>query len=311
MTPERILIIKLSALGDVVLALGPMQAIRAHHATAHITALTTSPFVDLISTARVANDIIVDKRPKALDISGWLSLRRSLRSRRFDRVYDLQTSDRSNRYYQLFWPGPKPEWSGIAPGCSHPHANPDRDNMHTVDRQTEQLHMAGISDVPPPDMSKITADISKFTLPPRYAVIVPGGAAHRPDKRWPVDRYAALALKLRDTGLIPVVVGGAYEHPLARAIADTVPETISLTAETSLLQLTTVIRGAALAIGNDSGPMHIAAILGVPSIVLYSHASDPALCAQRGDDVTIIRRADLDALGVDEVWEDVATRTGS
>lgn len=303
MTPERILVIKLSALGDVVLALGAMQAIRRHHPTAHITILTTSPFVDLISTARIANDIIVDKRPKAFDISGWLALRRTLRAGKFHRVYDLQTSDRSNGYFKLFWPDTKPEWSGIVPGCSHPHANPERDFMHTLDRQAEQLEMAGIKDVPDPDLGKLAADITKFNLPDRCAVLVPGGAAHRPEKRWPIDGYIALAVKLRDDGLTPVVVGGAYEHPLARDIINIVPETVGLTAETSLLQLVSVIRGATLAVGNDSGPMHIAALLGIPSVVLYSHASDPTLCAQRGAQVTIIREETASDIQLEQVME--------
>lgn len=303
MTPERILVIKLSALGDVVLALGAMQAIRRHHPTAHITVLTTSPFVDLISTARIANDIIVDKRPKTFDIGGWLALRRTLRAGKFHRVYDLQTSDRSSGYFKLFWPDAKPEWSGIAAGCSHPHANPERDFMHTLDRQSEQLEMAGIRDVSEPDLSKLAADITKFGLPDRYAVLVPGGAAHRPEKRWPVEGYISLAGRLRDTGLTPVVVGGAYEHPLARDIAAMVPETIGLTAATSLLQLISVIRGATLAVGNDSGPMHIAALLGIPSVVLYSHDSDPALCGQRGAKVTIIREEAASDIQLGQVME--------
>ncbi len=286
---NRILVIKLSALGDVVLALGPMQAIRDHHKDAHISVLTTRPFVDLLSVARVANEILIDKRPGPFDIGGWLNVRRMLRRGGFDRVYDLQTSDRSSRYRSLFWPGPYPEWSGIAEGCSHPHANPDRDAMHTVDRQAEQLHMAGIDTVPLPDLSRIDADVTKFALPDRYAVLVPGGAAHRPEKRWPVAHYAALAARLQADGITPVVVGGAYEHDLAREIAKAAPDTVRLTAETTLLQLVAVIRGAALAVGNDSGPMHIAALLGVRSVVLYSHASDPALCGQRGADVTLLR----------------------
>ena len=60
--------------------------------------------------------------------------------------YDLQTSSRSSRYFRL---AGRPPWSGIAPGCSHPHANPRRDFMHTRERQREQLEMAGHRGVPP------------------------------------------------------------------------------------------------------------------------------------------------------------------
>jgi hypothetical protein len=55
------------------------------------------------------------------------------------------------------------------------------------------------------------------------------------------------------------------------------------------------------AVGNDTGPMHLIATAGVPSVVSFSHASDPELCAQRGPDLTILRRPRLEELSVDEV----------
>ena len=57
-----------------------------------------------------------------------LRLRRTLRAGRFDRVYDLQTVRRSSFLLRLVWPA-RPEWSGIAPGCSHPDRDPDRDRI--------------------------------------------------------------------------------------------------------------------------------------------------------------------------------------
>ena len=62
-----------------------------------------------------------------------------------------------------------------------------------------------------------------------------------------------------------------------------------------------IARRAAAAVGNDTGPMHIAAAVGCPSLALFSAASDPALCGQRGPDVAFLRRPDLAALAVDEV----------
>ena len=59
--------------------------------------------------------------------------------------------------------------------------------------------------------------------------------------------------------------------------------------------------GAAGAVGNDTGPLHIIATAGCPTVALYSFASDPALCAQKGTDVTILRRDLLTELSVDEV----------
>ncbi len=298
----RVLVIKLGALGDVVQAIGPFAAIRAHHADDRLTLLTTEPFMDFARAGGWFDDIWADRRPRAGRIGDWLALRRRLRGAGFRRVYDLQTSDRSSAYHRLFWPGRWPEWSGIARGCSHPHANPDRDSMHTIERQAEQLCMAGIDHVPPPDLTWAHADTARFALSEPYALLVPGGAPHRPEKRWPAARYRALAQWLGERGTTPVLLGTAAEAPLTGQIADGLAGTRDLAGQTSLLDLAALARTAAVAVGNDTGPMHLTAVAGCPSIVLYAAASDPALCAQRGPAVTIVRRERLNDLeGADVV----------
>jgi len=299
--PDRVLVIKLGAMGDVVQALGPFAAIRAHHPGAHITLLTTPPFVAFAHACGSFDDVWADDRPRAGEIGKWRALRGRLRGGGFSRVYDLQTSDRSNFYFRLFWPGPWPEWSGIARGCSHPHDNPDRDALHTVDRQAEQLRGAGIADVPPPDLAWADADVSRFGLAGPYVLLVPGGAAHRPAKRWPADRYAALAAGLADQGIGSVVLGGEDERPLANEIAAASPKTLDLVGQTDLFEIVALARRAFGVVGNDTGPVHLIAAAGCPSVVLYSSDSDPALCAQRGPRVSILRRPALAELAVDEV----------
>ncbi|MBO6518653.1 MAG: glycosyltransferase family 9 protein [Rhodospirillales bacterium] len=308
---NNILVIKLGALGDVVQALGPMAAIRRDHAGDRISVLTTAPYAELIRAAGVADDIIVDERPRFAEFGKWLALRKSLRNGDFARVYDLQTSDRSSSYFRLFWPGAKPEWSGVAKGCSHPHDNPKRDFMHTIERQAEQLAMAGIEDVPLPELSPITSDVTHLKLPRRFCLIVPGGAEHRPAKRWPREHYYELIKKLDGTGVVPVVCGTEAERPLAAALIEGAIAARNIAGETSLVDLVTVAKRAAFALGNDNGTMHIAAFAGIPSVVLYSDASDPALCAQRGPDVTILRRQPLSALSVDEVFAALPHEAGS
>lgn len=296
-----VLVIKLGALGDFVLATGPFAAIRGHHPDAHMVLLTTGPYEELACAGGWFDEVWLDSRPQALDAAGWLALRRQLRGGRFARVYDLQTSDRSSSYFRLFWPGPWPEWSGIARGCSHPHANPDRDFMHTLERQAEQLRMAGITEVPPPDLSWADADIARFGLPEPFALLVPGGSAHRPAKRWPAASFRALAQRLAARGVTPVLIGTAAEADLTAEIATDLSAVRNLTGETSVSDLAVLARRAWAAVGNDTGPMHVAAVAGCPCVVLYSDESDPTLCAQRGPDVTILRREALELLQVEEV----------
>lgn len=298
--PAHILVIKLGALGDVVQALGPMAAIRRHHVGVRITALTAAPFAPLLAASPYVDEVWIDPRPRAWQIGAWFALRRRLRDAGFTRVYDLQTSGRSGFYFRLFGPGARPEWSGIAAGSSHPHANPKRDFQHTIERQAEQLRDAGIADVPPPDVSWLTADLERYALPERYALIVPGGSAMRLQKRWPATAYGALAKRLLARGLTPIVIGVASERPLAATIRASCPEARDFTGQTSFAEIAALARGARLAIGNDTGPMHLIAAAGCPCAVLFSSESEPALCAPRGK-VTVLRRPNLAQLAVDEV----------
>ncbi len=296
-----ILVIKLGALGDFVQALGPFAAIRRHHARAGVTLLTTAPFRDFGQASGYFDDVWDFGRPAAADIAGWLKLRRRLRAAGIGRVYDLQTSDRSCFYYRLFWPGPYPEWSGIASGCSHPHANPERDRIHTVERQADQLAVAGISEVPAADLSWADADLVHFQLPTRFVLLAPGGAAHRAGKRWPAENYGALARALSDRGLATALIGARAEADVMAAVRAAFPQALDLSGQTNLFDLAALGRRAAAAVGNDTGPMHLIAGVGCRSVVLYSGDSDPALCGQRGPEVTILRREPLAELAVSEV----------
>jgi len=198
-------------------------------------------------------------------------------------------------------PGRRPEWSGVAKFASHPHANRKRDDMHTVDRQAEQLNMAGIADVPPPNLDWATADISRYGLTAPYVLLVPGGSAHRPEKRWPVGRFTELARRLVAKGVTPVLIGAGPDAHATGTVASFCDGAVDLTADTSFAEIAALARGAAGAVGNDTGPMHLIATAGCPSVSLFSFASDPALCAQKGPDVTIIRKDMLDEVSVDEV----------
>jgi ADP-heptose:LPS heptosyltransferase len=300
----KILVIRHGALGDLVQALGPMAAIRAHHPDAHLVALTGPPFAPLLGASGWFQEVWTDDRPPLWRLDRVAPLISRLRRAGFTRIYDLQTSSRTAWYFRLLGPR-RPEWSGVAPGCSHPHDNPDRIAMHTVDRQAEQLRLAGIAAVPPPDLSWLDGDVSDLGLPQRFALLVPGGSAHRPAKRWPVARYADLAAALTARGLVPVVAGGADERDLAAAITREAPGAIDLTGRTSLLALSGIARRAALAIGNDTGPMHLASAIGPPSLTLFSAESDPARCAPRGIRVAHLRRPDLADLTAEEVLEEL------
>lgn len=296
-----ILVIKLGAFGNVVLALGAFAAIRKHHADARITLLTTAPYAAWLQASPYFDRVWVDERPAWWNMGGVLRLRQALGTGRFVRVYDLQTSSRSSHYFRLL-PRPRPEWSGIAPRCSHRDLDPARDTLHDHERLRGQLRQAGILDVPPPDLGWCRGDFARFGLPERFALLVPGSSAHRPAKRWPASRYGELARELAKAGMTPVVLGTAAEAPLAAEIARLSPA-VDLTGATGFGDLASLARSARLAIGNDTGPMHLIAAAGCPSLVLFSADSDPALCAPRGERVAVLREPSLGSLPVARVHD--------
>lgn len=298
----KVLVIKLSAIGDFVLAMPAFERIRAAHRGASITLLTTPPFEALARSSPFFDSVETDGRPKRL--GGWLALVSRLRAARYDRIYDLQNSGRTALYFRALWPFPPP-WSGTAAGCALPHRNPQRLRMHALERQAEQLEQAGIwpgaptrpLSAPPPDLSWILAKspaAQPVATPGQRPIVllIPGSSAHRPEKRWPIQHYAALAEGLQNEGFDIVIIGALQESELAHAIQRRTPAARDLTGRTDFAQIAALAARAALAIGNDTGPIHLAAAVGAPTIVLFSSASDPALSAPRGH-VTVFQAPDL------------------
>jgi ADP-heptose:LPS heptosyltransferase len=297
-TQKDILVIKLSALGDFILSLGAFQAIRAHHPGARITLLTTGPFRQLAEASGCFDAIWIDDRPPLWRPDRWLALGRRLRAARFDRVYDLQRSDRSGWYFRL---AGRPEWVGAVAGCAYHYLPPPGPARHIADREAAQLAAAGVGPIEAPDLAFFDTDLGRFALTPPTALLVPGSAPHRPAKRWPAARFAALARQLAAQATTPVLLGTKAEARELAVIARACPAARDLCGETGLVEIAALARGARLAVGNDTGPMHLIAAAGCPSLVLYSAESDPARTAPRGPKVAILSADSLENLELDEV----------
>ena len=287
----RVLVIRHGAFGDIVMTFPAFAAIRARHAQDEITLLTTKAYANLLSASPWFDKIEIDDKPDWWNIPGLLRLKRQLSG--FGMVYDLQTSGRSSHYFAL---AGRPPWSGISRGCQFPDAA-NRETLHSRERLEQQLRLARLpTPMAVPNLSWHAGDISGLNLPPAYAVLVPGAAPHRPEKRFPAEKFHEVAQALN----LPVVIAGtASEQPLAQTIGGQ-----DLTGKTDFFQLAAVFRGASLAIGNDTGPMHLAAALGVPCISLFSAASEPARTAPRYPDggwPVILRAPSLQELPVAQV----------
>ncbi len=302
---RAILVIKLSSVGNVVLSFDSFTAIRHHHEEAKITLLTTAPYAGWMAASPYFDAVWTDHRPAWWNLPGLLRLRRKLIAGRFDRVYDLQSSRRTAHYCRMLPRAaqPKrPQGDGGSSGSDY--------ELHAAERQVRQLRAAGIDIVPRADLDWCSGNLARFGLPQRFALLIPGCSAHRPGKRWPIERYGALARALAASGIVSVALGTASEAPLAAEIARAVP-VIDLTGKTGFGDIASLARAAVVAVGNDTGPMHLIAAADCPSVVLFSEQSDPALCAPRGEKVVILRRASLAALDLGTVHDAVLTLAAS
>ncbi|WP_300375581.1 glycosyltransferase family 9 protein [Henriciella sp.] len=318
---ERVLVIKLSALGDFVMALGAMRAIREQHPKAKLTLLTTPPYEKLAKATGLFQTIETDGRPDGLKATRELI--RRIRTARYDIIYDLHTSGRTANYFKAlnlpFFNTPL--WSGHAEGAAFFHDNPCRGDMHSIDRLGDQLERAGIrrQDIqgswpPMPDMSFVRRYLGDkpsltpefFTIKGPYGLFIPGASAHREAKRWPVERYAELAGIIADRGVTPVIIGSKAESELAREICRAEPRCHNIVSRTDLFQIVTLAEKALFAVGNDTGPMHMAALSGCPGVALFATSeSDPEKACPRGANIIVCKAETLDQLGVGDVWQAV------
>jgi ADP-heptose:LPS heptosyltransferase len=301
---RRVLVIRLGALGDFIHSFAPFQAIRQAHPQAHITLLTTRPFVELARSCPWFDTVVVDERPRWSNPRRLVALRHFLKG--FDRVYDLQTSGRTAWYCRLA--GKPAVWSGHVPGLALAHGNPWRDDMHTRARQRDQLRMAGLDTVPEPDIDWLLAQArltpSRLGLDLPYALLVPGASPGHPAKCWPARRYGELAAILAERGIRPVVVGGATEKSLAQAILALCPTALDLTGATTVADVAALAAHAWGAVGNDTGPMHMVALTGCRCLTLFCAKSDPGLAAPMGmrpGQVRVLWVRDLALLSVQRV----------
>lgn len=156
---------------------------------------------------------------------------------------------------------------------------PWRSDLHEVDRWCRLLAAAGID---------CDGNDLRIDRPPGYpdrsgVVVVHPGAASAA-RRWPVDRFAAVAARLARAGYRVVVTGSAAERHLALAVATNagLPESAVLAGELDLLGLVALIGGARLVVCGDTGVAHVATATGTPSVVLFG-PTPPSRWGPRGD----------------------------
>lgn len=132
--------------------------------------------------------------------------------------------------------------------------------------------------------------------------------ASNPEKEWPLNKFRELALRLcSELGYKIVVIGGLRERERAEEFSSGLP-VINLTAKTSLVELAGLFKKGKLLISNDSGPMHLAAVLGIPTVAIF-RKTPLSISARRwgpvGQGNIVIENDDISSIKVDEVLDGI------
>ena len=301
---RRVLVVKLGRFRDFVLAFGAFNAIRRHHADAHIILMTTRRYGEPARKSGWFDEVWEDGAPAWGRLGKVVGLIRRLRRTPLDLVYDLDNSQRTGRYrfwMREFW-GNKADWSyssrGFLPFLRASQNIPE----HYVEQLGRQLADVGIVDMSSPDLSWLATGYSgRYGLQDGYVLIAPGGAFARQGMGWPVGRFSELARRLAIEGRRPVIIGEQADAAANQIIAAASPEAMDLTGKTSLFDVAVLGTHANAALGNDSGVVHLLAAVGCSTAVMLSAASDPDRDAPRGRYVVMLRKENLADLPVSEV----------
>lgn len=270
---KRILIIKLGALGDVLMATPHIQQIVAGYPEADIWLLTIPEFASLFEE-------YPHLKVKAFTRKGTRSLLaplRWIRSQAFQVVFDLQGSDRSKMMAALSGAA---ERYGLGPGfpytCCPPNKGIVNGETHSFYRLNQLLETADLAPVPASFTLKASEEqrqivsswlVEKGLSEKNIVLLHAGSSARWESKRWATAHFITLATALEQHGLTPIWVGGKEDASLNRTLSQTIG--IDVTEHFSILQLIELARYARFAVTTDSAPMHAIAAAGIPVYALF------------------------------------------
>ncbi len=146
----------------------------------------------------------------------------------------------------------------------------------------------GVKADPRPDCSS-GVGVTPMAAAPTIG-IVPG--ANAPARRWPAERFGALAETALGWGAAVVVLGGPRERGLTARVTASVPGAVDLGGRTDIADLAAILSLCDLVVTNDTGPMHLAGAVGTPTVSLWG-SSDPGEVRQIGSEDTRVTGADL------------------
>jgi ADP-heptose:LPS heptosyltransferase len=325
--PRNILVIDFGQLGDVVMSLPALRAIRERFPHARVTAAVGRPGNEVVDMTSYVDKIISIDRVGLRDGFTPLSIARifrivkDVRREQFDFVIDLHSLSETNLLgflsgapKRLFSRRPGRSLDFLAKFSPRPPIERDHRKRHLVDRYLDVLQPLGIKDAPrlPQLKTRIEDDRSVDAMLRRAKADVGAplvglfpGAGH-PSRCWPAERFAELADVLAHSDDVrPVVFAGPEERALVHQWRAIFPSSSVFLDRLTIRQLGAAQARLAAFVSNDTGPMHIAAAVGAPVVLLLDRRA-PASYLPLSEPKRVIYSATIPEITVTEVY--AATR---
>jgi ADP-heptose:LPS heptosyltransferase len=303
--PRNILVIDFGQLGDVVMSLPALRAIRERFPQARITVIVGRPGAEIIDMSGHADGLISIDRVglrdgfKPLSVMRIFQVVKDVRQRQFDFVIDLHSFSETNLLgffsgapKRLFSRRPGRSLDFLANFSPKPPVDSNDPDQHLIDRYLDVL--LGIKDSPRvPRLTTRAEDNQVIDAILRKAKAETGsplvglfpGAGH-PGRCWPLEQFAQLAdFLIRNDGVRPVIFVGPEERHLIQRMRALFPNFCIILDRLSIPQLAAAQARLSVFVSNDTGPVHIAAAVGTPIVVLIDlprpHAYVPTGASQR------------------------------
>ena len=293
---SNILIIKLGSLGDVVQISGALRDIREHHKNEKITILTTSKYINLFKNCPYVDNCLEDERLPRYNIFYLLRLRKIINSLNFNKVYDLQNSNRTN-FYRKFLFNVK-NWS------SSRDIPENKYNNSVLQRFDEQLRKSNIKTLYTlkPDFSWAAEKANNYNLntDKKYILFFPFCSRDLIHKRWPYFSELINLIKQNHPEYSLVVAPGPGEIEEAKSLD--IKIAINNNLPLNFFELASLIKKSHLVIANDTGPAHMAAHLGARGFALFGPHTTPEKVSIEREKFIALQTMELKSLSADRVY---------
>lgn len=295
---ERILIIRLDHIGDVIASTPVIAPLKKRFPSARLDMMVPSWAKEIVENDPAIDNVIVFdpkwfRRGNAkvnADLKGLTEMVKLVKSGGYDLAIDLRGDFRGILAMFLAGVGRRISY-GITGGgfLLTDEVSYDR-RSHETERNIKLLAPLGIK-VKEPAVSlcfgegtgwKAGSLLEKHKVHGKYAVLHPFPGD--PAKSWTGEGFTEVSKHLADKGITPVIIGTGKDSHAAEGYG----QAVNLCGETSVSEAAAIIKGCVIFIGVDSGPAHIAAYSRVPTVILFAPVNDPYEWAPRADNVRVL-----------------------